>query len=72
MSDKTRLPVGREAIDEFGWLRAHRFLLLRRLSQLFFLLSKLELTLFLNLFIKSPSIDTDTSMLCIHKSFRSV
>ncbi|WP_299356901.1 quinol dehydrogenase ferredoxin subunit NapH [uncultured Shimia sp.] len=37
MSDKTRLPVGQEAIDEFGWLYAHRFLLLRRATQLFFL-----------------------------------
>lgn len=37
MSDKTRLPIGQEAIEEFGWLRAHRFLLLRRFSQAFFL-----------------------------------
>ncbi|WP_428641048.1 quinol dehydrogenase ferredoxin subunit NapH [Roseibium sp.] len=38
MSSKTRLPVGQEAIQVKGWLRAHRFLLLRRLSQTFFLL----------------------------------
>jgi ferredoxin-type protein NapH len=37
MSSKTRLPIGQEAIEEFGWLRAHRFLLLRRFSQFFFL-----------------------------------
>ena len=37
MSAKTKLPVGQEAIEEFGWLRAHRFLLLRRASQAFFL-----------------------------------
>ncbi len=37
MNDKARLPVGREAVEKFGWLRAHRFLILRRLSQLFFL-----------------------------------
>lgn len=33
MSDKTKLPVGREAIDEKGWWQAHKFLILRRLSQ---------------------------------------
>nr|WP_319947731.1 quinol dehydrogenase ferredoxin subunit NapH [uncultured Shimia sp.] len=37
MSAKTKLPVGQEAIEEFGWLRAHRFLLLRRATQIFFL-----------------------------------
>ncbi len=37
MSDKTRLPVGQEAIRDKGWLRAHKYLLLRRASQLFFL-----------------------------------
>ncbi|WP_193143012.1 MULTISPECIES: quinol dehydrogenase ferredoxin subunit NapH [unclassified Meridianimarinicoccus] len=37
MSVKTRLPVGEEAIREKGWIGAHRFLLLRRLSQAFFL-----------------------------------
>lgn len=37
MSAGTRQPVGHEAIARFGWLRAHRFLILRRLSQLFFL-----------------------------------
>ncbi|WP_425038631.1 quinol dehydrogenase ferredoxin subunit NapH [Primorskyibacter sp. S187A] len=31
------LPVGREAITRKGWLKAHRFLLLRRASQLGFL-----------------------------------
>ncbi|WP_298963966.1 quinol dehydrogenase ferredoxin subunit NapH [uncultured Roseibium sp.] len=38
MSAKTRLPVGLEAIQHKGWINAHRFLLLRRLSQAFFLL----------------------------------
>ncbi|WP_420410993.1 quinol dehydrogenase ferredoxin subunit NapH [Roseibium sp.] len=37
MSAKTRLPVGQEAIEHKGWLGAHRFLILRRLSQAFFL-----------------------------------
>ncbi len=37
MSDKTRLPVGYEAIRDKGWIMAHRFLLLRRTSQFFFL-----------------------------------
>ncbi|CUJ99583.1 Putative electron transport protein YccM [Shimia thalassica] len=37
MTDKTKLAVGQEAIETFGWLRAHRFLLLRRASQAFFL-----------------------------------
>jgi ferredoxin-type protein NapH len=34
---KAHAQIGREAIDEKGWLRAHRFLLLRRASQMFFL-----------------------------------
>lgn len=38
MKEKTKLPVGEEAIRLKGWWRAHRFLLLRRLSQGFFLL----------------------------------
>lgn len=37
MSDKTRLPVGQEAIQTKGWIGAHKYLLLRRASQLFFL-----------------------------------
>ncbi len=37
MSTKSKLPVGQEAIDEKGWLRAHKYLLLRRVSQAFFL-----------------------------------
>lgn len=37
MSDKTKLPIGAEAIDEKGWVGAHKFLLMRRASQLFFL-----------------------------------
>ncbi len=37
MSVKTRLPVGQEAIEIKGWLGAHRFLVLRRISQGFFL-----------------------------------
>ena len=37
MSVRTRNPVGREAVATFGWWRAHRFLILRRLSQLAFL-----------------------------------
>lgn len=37
MSIKTRLPVGQEAIAEKGWLGAHRYLILRRLSQAGFL-----------------------------------
>lgn len=37
MSAKTRLPTGQEAIEVKGWLGAHRFLILRRLSQGFFL-----------------------------------
>ena len=38
MSDKTRLPTGQEAIREKGWVGAHRYLILRRLSQAFFLM----------------------------------
>ena len=38
MSGKTKLPVGQEAIEIKGWFGAHRFLVLRRLSQAFFLL----------------------------------
>lgn len=37
MSEKSQLPVGREAIEKFGWWYAHRFLILRRISQVFFL-----------------------------------
>ncbi|WP_338547873.1 quinol dehydrogenase ferredoxin subunit NapH [Roseovarius phycicola] len=37
MSARTHLPVGQEAIAIKGWIGAHRFLLLRRASQLFFL-----------------------------------
>lgn len=37
MTATTHLPVGEEAIRLKGWWRAHRFLLLRRLSQAFFL-----------------------------------
>ncbi|MES0883521.1 quinol dehydrogenase ferredoxin subunit NapH [Roseibium sp. SCP14] len=37
MSAKTKLPVGSEAIAEKGWIGAHKYLLLRRFSQLFFL-----------------------------------
>lgn len=37
MSDKTHQPVGAEAIRDKGWLTAHKYLLLRRASQLFFL-----------------------------------
>ncbi|WP_170423655.1 quinol dehydrogenase ferredoxin subunit NapH [Ruegeria arenilitoris] len=37
MSARTHMPVGQEAIDEKGWVRAHKYLLLRRASQLFFL-----------------------------------
>lgn len=37
MSRKTDIPVGREAIEKKGWYKAHRFLLWRRLSQVFFL-----------------------------------
>ncbi|MGB3278707.1 MAG: quinol dehydrogenase ferredoxin subunit NapH [Pseudorhodobacter sp.] len=37
MTEKTGLSIGQEAVEKFGWLRAHRFLLLRRASQVFFL-----------------------------------
>lgn len=37
MSQSTTLPVGREAIDEKGWWLAHRFLILRRVTQVGFL-----------------------------------
>ena len=37
MSARTHLPVGQEAVDAKGWFGAHRYLLLRRFSQLFFL-----------------------------------
>ncbi|SMP32460.1 quinol dehydrogenase ferredoxin subunit NapH [Shimia sagamensis] len=37
MSDKTALPVGAEAIRDKGYWLAYRFLILRRLSQSFFL-----------------------------------
>jgi len=37
MSAKTRLPTGQEAIRVKGWIGAHRWLILRRTSQAFFL-----------------------------------
>ena len=37
MSSKTKLPTGAEAIAQKGWIRAHRYLLLRRASQLIFI-----------------------------------
>ncbi|WP_170345498.1 quinol dehydrogenase ferredoxin subunit NapH [Ruegeria atlantica] len=37
MSARTHIPVGREAVEGKGWIGAHRFLLMRRASQLFFL-----------------------------------
>ncbi|MDE9450945.1 quinol dehydrogenase ferredoxin subunit NapH [Aliiroseovarius sp. Z3] len=37
MSEKTALPVGQEAIRDKGWWMAHRFLILRRVAQAFFL-----------------------------------
>ena len=37
MSDKTHLPVGHEAIRDKGLLRAHKYLILRRISQALFL-----------------------------------
>lgn len=37
MKAKTKAPTGAEAIAVKGWIGAHRFLILRRLSQLFFL-----------------------------------
>ena len=38
MSARTHLPVGQEAKEAKGWIGAHKYLLLRRASQLFFLL----------------------------------
>ncbi|WP_372572089.1 quinol dehydrogenase ferredoxin subunit NapH [Ruegeria jejuensis] len=38
MSARTHMPVGQEAVEVKGWITAHRFLLLRRASQVFFLL----------------------------------
>lgn len=38
MSARTKLPVGQEAIQKKGWIGAHKYLLLRRLSQIMFLL----------------------------------
>ncbi|NOD76941.1 MULTISPECIES: quinol dehydrogenase ferredoxin subunit NapH [unclassified Ruegeria] len=38
MSTRTHMPVGQEAVDSKGWIGAHRYLLLRRASQLFFLI----------------------------------
>lgn len=37
MKLKTKSPVGAEAIEAKGWIGAHRFLILRRISQAFFL-----------------------------------
>ncbi|WP_171235077.1 quinol dehydrogenase ferredoxin subunit NapH [Ruegeria sp. HKCCA6837] len=37
MSARTHMPVGHEAVESKGWIGAHRYLLLRRVSQLFFL-----------------------------------
>ncbi|AXT29056.1 quinol dehydrogenase ferredoxin subunit NapH (plasmid) [Ruegeria sp. AD91A] len=37
MSARTNMPVGQEAVEGKGWIGAHRFLLMRRASQLFFL-----------------------------------
>lgn len=37
MSVASKSPIGAEAIRDKGWWRAHRFLILRRLSQVFFL-----------------------------------
>ncbi|MBV2360935.1 quinol dehydrogenase ferredoxin subunit NapH [Thalassococcus sp. CAU 1522] len=37
MSRKADIPVGHDAIAEKGWLSAHKYLLLRRFSQAFFL-----------------------------------
>lgn len=37
MSAKTFLPTGREAVETKGWWRAHKYLVLRRASQAFFL-----------------------------------
>ncbi|MDF1618896.1 quinol dehydrogenase ferredoxin subunit NapH [Pseudothioclava nitratireducens] len=38
MSAKTKLPIGQEAIEKKGWIGAHKYLLLRRISQAIFLL----------------------------------
>lgn len=38
MKPKTASPVGAEAVEVKGWVGAHKFLLLRRASQLFFLM----------------------------------
>ncbi|NOE24607.1 quinol dehydrogenase ferredoxin subunit NapH [Ruegeria sp. HKCCD6157] len=37
MNTRTHMPVGQEAVEGKGWIGAHRFLLMRRASQLFFL-----------------------------------
>ena len=37
MSAQTKLPVGAEAVELKGWWQAHRFLVLRRVSQMAFL-----------------------------------
>ncbi|WP_319826425.1 quinol dehydrogenase ferredoxin subunit NapH [Thalassovita sp.] len=37
MKIKTKSPIGQEAIEAKGWIGAHRFLILRRISQAFFL-----------------------------------
>lgn len=37
MSAKTKLPIGQEAIEKKGWIGAHKYLLLRRISQAIFL-----------------------------------
>ncbi len=37
MTTRTHMPLGQEAIVAKGWLSAHKYLLLRRASQLFFL-----------------------------------
>ncbi|THD71598.1 quinol dehydrogenase ferredoxin subunit NapH [Thalassobius vesicularis] len=37
MKLKTKSPIGAEAIEAKGWIGAHRFLILRRISQAFFL-----------------------------------
>ena len=38
MKEKTKAPTGQEAIRSKGWIGAHKYLLLRRISQAFFLL----------------------------------
>ena len=37
MTARTHMPIGHEAIEVKGWLGAHKYLLLRRASQVFFL-----------------------------------